>query len=445
MGEHAASATARWPDPLGRLARGWPTIALAGGVAAVAAGGLWWSEGVRYRAEATLALTRPDATIAFDERFRSAPLDPAFPYRIGSIRTYPELASTEDIAARVREALGDRVPADWTAAKLSRHVRVAAAAEGTLLVVEAGAANPEVAADVANTWARVFSERMEALLGEAAQAGAGASDVAAASDGAAGVDPAPSSEGGTGGLPAAQATARAALDVAETRLEAFHAEAAIDARAAEEAVVEERYRSLLERRYRLEDVAREAERLAARIEAGEPSGADEALALLVLRYEALRGDAANPSAGGTGASGGSSLRLDAALGNAPSAADLRSLAADAAAAAQDVALQAEGLPEALAEARATVAVLSHDRSDLERERDLAAERLLTLGRRAAEVEAALATARPELRLVAAAVPPEGMDAGALARRALSAFILGLLAGAVLVLRPWRAARASLRA
>ena len=410
----------------------------------MAAVGLWWAEGGRYAAQATLALTRPDATLAFDERFRAAPIDPTFPYRIGSIRTYPELALADDIALRVRESLGDRVPAAWGPAAIRGRVRARAAAEGTLLIIEARAESPALAADIANTWADVFSRRMEALLGATAAVGpredgmgAPAIDSAAgpavqgsdfAGDGAAVRAPLE----GAGGIASARATARAALAQAESALEAFHLDAAIDARSAEVVALDARYRSLLARRDRLGDVARDADRMADRLAGGETSGEDEALALLILRFESLV-EGSGSLSDGSGA-GGLSLRFDASTGSPPSAADMRALARDATDAGRAAELEAESLPERLAAARSTLAAAGHQRSDLERDRDLAGERLQALGRREAEVEAAAATSRPELLLAAAAIPPSGIDAGPLFRRALAAVVLGLLAGAALVIR-----------
>ncbi len=420
----SAGDFADWPELLDRFRRGWRTVAIAGFAAALTATALWWLDGAHYSAQATLALTRPDATLAFDERFRAAPVDPTFPYRIGSIRTYPELAVTDDIAGRVRAALGDRVPSAWTAAALRRRVRVLAAAEGTLLVIEARSDDPSLAADIANTWADVFSRRMEELVGAT---GGSTIDLT--------LDPGVDSDvdaAAVPGLPAAKATARAILEQSESALEAFHASAAIDARSAEVTALDARYRSLLGRRDRLDDVARDADRLAERLESGGVSGTDEALALMILRLKTLTSGVDGAADGTEG--GGISLRFDTSFGDAPSAADLRALALEAADARDAASREAAGLPERLAEARSALAAVSHQQVDLERQRDLVGERLQTLGRREAEVEAAAATSRPELRLAAAAVPPAGIDVGPLIRRVLAALILGLLAGAALALR-----------
>ena len=411
--EASGDVLADWPELIARLRDGWLTVVVAGLTAVIVATGLWWLDGERYTARATLALTRPDATLAFDERFRAAPVDPSFPYRIGSIRTYPELALTDDIALRVLAALGDRAPAEWGAEDLLARVRALAAAEGTLLVVEARDDDAMRAADIANTWAEVFSTRMEFLLGSTAKAG----------------------EGDAGGLSSARATARAALKDAESALESFHASEAIDARAAELDGLEMRYRGVLERRDRLDDVARDANRIAERLESGGAIGADAALALLILRSEALSGAGGSSGGGAIGAdTGGLTLRFDAGTGGAPSAADLKAIAQDASDARDSAAGEIEALPARLAEARASFAAASHTRDDLERDRDLAGESLQALGRREAEVEAAAATSRPELRLAAAAVPPVGIDLGPLLRRILTALIVGALAGAALALR-----------
>jgi len=171
--------TLDWRPFLDRLAAGWRVIAL---IALLAAGlALAWRllDPARFRAEVILTVGRPDTPLALDPRMEASEPNPAFPYRVASLRAYPELVLSDGIAQAVIEAL-NRDPARHGGAlsfgdirDLQDRVEARAIADGALIAIEAHATTSQAAALLANTWAAVFIERMDAALGPGDDTGAG--------------------------------------------------------------------------------------------------------------------------------------------------------------------------------------------------------------------------------------------------------------------------------
>ncbi len=181
--------TLDWRPILARLAAGWRVIV----VIALAAGGLalaWrLADPARYQAEVILTVARPNTPLDLDPRFEAPEPNAAFPYRVASLRAYPELVLADGIAQAVLDKLregpgnqadqanqqaGSVTPEDdqdraaLTFADiddLRDHVESEAVAEGALIAIRARARTPGAAARLANTWAEVFIARMASVLG----------------------------------------------------------------------------------------------------------------------------------------------------------------------------------------------------------------------------------------------------------------------------------------
>lgn len=387
-----------WRVPLGRLAAGWRTIAMAGAVAALVAAVFALVAGVgRYRAAAVLVVARPDAALAFDPRFSELAVDAGFPYRVASPRTYAELARSDAVAAAARERLGGASAP--SARDLRRRVRIEAAAEGTLITVEARGASPEDAARLANAWAEAFSAQMEAVLGPGTEAT----------------------------VAVARQEAEDAVQAADAALGAFHSESPLPARQIELSRSQARLASLLEADGRLADVARDAEALRAGLGPADAADGAGRLAGLVARLAAVTSAA------------GLSVTLqvpDDAVTSGP-ATDPDRLLAGVSAGREALAAEREALPERLTALRAEVEAERTRLGNLDLRRTLAQERLQAVSRRAGELAVLAATARPELRVASAAVPPSGPDLTDVLRPSAAALALGLVWGAALVLAlPW---------
>lgn len=400
-----------WGPWLDRLAAGRRTI----GAAALLAAGLALVLGLldrdRHEARAILALARPDAALSFDPRFPAPETDPALAFRVASLRSYPELATADAMAPAVLEALaaspeGAAIAARLDADGLRRRVRAEALAEGSLIAIEARADSPEAAATIANAWARVLVERMDALFGRAAEQAA---------------------------VEGARAEAAQALATRDAAVAAAHAEAGLPALELALVDLEGRYAARLRRADRLATVARDIASLRARLAEGGSAAGASGIAALALELRALASE---------GDGGPLALELPAGgLGAPVSVADLEALGRAVETERSAALAEAEALPARIAEARAAIERQRNALLRVERERALAEERFVTLGRKADELAALREAAGTELRLASPALPGRGMALGGLVLPIVLAALLGALGGALWVLlRGDRAAR-----
>lgn len=392
-----------WGPWLDRLAAGRRTI----GAAALLAAGLAFVLGLldrdRHEATAILALARSDAALSFDPRFPPPETDPALSFRVASLRSYPELATADAMAPAVLEALaaspeGAAIAARLDADALRRRVGAEALAEGSLIAIRARADSPEAAATIANAWARVLVERMDALFGRAAEQAA---------------------------VEGARAEAAEALATRDAAVAAAHAEAGLPALELALVDLEARYARSLRLADRLATVARDIASLRGRLAEGGSAAGASGIAALALELRALASE---------GEGGPLALELPAGgLGVPVTAADLEALGRAVEAERSAALAEAEALPARIAEDRATIERQRNALLRVERERALAEERFVTLGRKADELAALREAAGTELRLASPALPGRGMSLGGLVLPIVLAALLGALGGALWVL------------
>jgi len=122
-------------------------------------------------------------------------------------------------------------------------------------------------------------------------------------------------------------------------------------------------------------------------------------------------------------------------GSPPSAAELDALEMAVRASREALQVEADELPDEIANLNGALRREQLERESLERTRMLAEERYLTLARRADELTTAGETTRPEVRLAIPAVPPARPDYSELVGRVLAALGLGLVVGALVALVP----------
>jgi uncharacterized protein involved in exopolysaccharide biosynthesis len=131
----------------------WWQIALLAFIAAAAALIISVSQTRKYEAIATLLLTRSRATLSLAEQFPtvSEPIDSAS--RISAVLT---IAQTDAIAESVLQTFKDRLPEKWQELQDFKEL-VKIDSKGDAILISAEADNPEMAAEIANTWAREAS------------------------------------------------------------------------------------------------------------------------------------------------------------------------------------------------------------------------------------------------------------------------------------------------
>lgn len=146
------------------MARHWRLIAIVT-IAAVVAGGLiallWPPE---YQATATVAVTRPRYVLDFDERLRSlsATSGGTLPLGVVAAHAYTALATNESLKASVLQELGWGMSGE----DLSKQIRVKA--DSGVIQFTGKNSSPEHAAQLANTWARLYTEQLNALFSSVA-------------------------------------------------------------------------------------------------------------------------------------------------------------------------------------------------------------------------------------------------------------------------------------
>ncbi len=383
----------------GPLVAGWRWWLLAALLAGLLALGMAALDPDRYRAEALLAVARP-ASLSFDPRFSEVESG-GFPRRVGSLRTYPELARSSGMALALRERRPDLVDPQVEPDALLARIEVESRAEGTLIAITARADRPEEAAALANAWAEILAERADALFG-------------AAED--------------TQGVQTARDEARDRLDEAVVALASFDESGRLSRAEAEQASLELGLSRRMAAARRLEALEADLAGLRAQVAAGGARGSS--LVLAELQRSAL---ASLPEErpewsldSGAWESGIDSGEIDA-------------LSAQAEAARRALDEEIEGIADRLAAARAELTRARAERNALERQQGLADERHLTLSRKLDELRVAEAATRPELRLASRAAPSESLPWADWARQVLVAALLGAALAAGWLL--WRAERA----
>lgn len=146
------------------MARHWRLIAIITVVAVVAGGliALLWPP--EYQATATVAVTKPRYVLDFDERLRSlsATSGGTLPLGVVAANAYTALATNESLKAGVLQELGWGMSVE----DLSKQVRIKA--ESGVIQFTGKGPSPQRAATLANTWARLYAEQLNALFSSAA-------------------------------------------------------------------------------------------------------------------------------------------------------------------------------------------------------------------------------------------------------------------------------------
>ncbi len=383
-----------FPSIAAQLASGWVVIVgLALGAAAVAVA-LSAVNPHRYKAEALMAVAR-SASVSFDERFS----DDAggFPARVGSLRTYPELAQSDGVAATLFERRPELTEPGEDIDDLLNRIRIRSLAEGTLVSVEARARSPDEAAELANAWADIVAEKGAVLFGSAEDRSA----VEAACDAAA-----------------------LELEAAGQELAALDAAGGVDRIRTEVESLQEALRERMDALERLRSLRVDLEGMRAQAAAGGAPGAS--LAMAEAQRAAL--SALSESHG--------ELRVAVeGLGTRLSSDEIDALAAQIDTSQASMQAEVDDTVQRLSEARAELTLRAAERRALERRQLLADERHLTLARKVDELAVAGSATRPELRVASAASPVDRLPLADWGRRALVAALVGALLGAGWVL--WR--------
>jgi uncharacterized protein involved in exopolysaccharide biosynthesis len=142
------------------IARHWRLIAVITLVAVVAGGlaaFLWPPE---YQATATVAVTKPRYVLAFDERLRSlaAASSETLPLGVIATNAYTALATNEALRSSVLDELG------WNTSLEDLEKSIGIKADSGVIQFTGKGSTPERAAQVANTWARLYAEQLNTLF-----------------------------------------------------------------------------------------------------------------------------------------------------------------------------------------------------------------------------------------------------------------------------------------
>lgn len=390
------------------MARHWRIIAIVTAVAVVAGGlvALLWPP--EYRATATVAVTKPRYILDFDERLKSAYAagGGTLPLGVIAANAYTALATNETLETRVLEELGWRI----TLADLEKQVNIKA--DGGVIQITGKNSTPEHAANLANTWARLYAEQLNALFSSAAP------NIAA--------------------LEAQTATAHAALLQAEQALAEFQARSQITALEKQLDAASTALADRLAAADRLGMLAADARSLQARLRtqpADNPSVAGQFQSLVM---EALAVSVQSPLPTGLQFSVSSDAlasmtasELSAYLGQFAAALDSR---------AQEVHREAEALPPQISVIQQQLETQRSEYDRLLLGRDVARDTYESVSRKLDEAKVQAALEEPEVKVVGyAALPSEPAwpkPALVMALALVGGVILGILAALVAeALRP----------
>jgi len=146
------------------MARHWRLIAIITVVAVVAGGllALLWPP--EYQATATVAVTKPRYVLDFDERLRSltAASSGSLPLGVVAANAYTALATNESLKARVLQELG------WGLRMEALEKQISIKADAGVIQFTGKNSAPEHAADLANTWAKLYAEQLNTLFSSSA-------------------------------------------------------------------------------------------------------------------------------------------------------------------------------------------------------------------------------------------------------------------------------------
>jgi len=146
------------------IARHWRLIAITTVIAVVVgvlAVLLWPPE---YQATATVAVTKPRYVLDFDERLRSLAATNSGNLPLGVIATnaYTLLATNEELKGRVLKELG------WSISLEDLQKSMSIKADSGVIQFTGKGSNPERASLIANAWARLYAEQLNALFSSTA-------------------------------------------------------------------------------------------------------------------------------------------------------------------------------------------------------------------------------------------------------------------------------------
>ena len=375
-----------------RAKRSW--ILITTGLAVLFGGLLFWMSPYRYVAEAVLVVTRPAAELQFDERFTAPQINPNFPYRVGSLRTYPELFQSDGMVHAVLQEIPEelRDELELNIDFLRDLTSIKSSAEGSLIRIEVRGRSPQEAVQLASIWA------------DTAQAEAGQIFAQSAAKDA---------------VESARDQAQSELDQRITDLSGFHESSALSALEVELESAQGEHKRLLATQARLTAAARDAAALAERISTGASSQSLAQLAALSLEFSALSSEQDDSE---------DRLQFEFTAGDLSGSVDAQQLlkfqdALVADADAMDQLIEAHSRD--LGAIRAQLESEQQTLLGLERARNLSEERLITLSRKVNELEIDSQTNARELRLASPAVAIEGFPLGDFLKSLIMAGLLGL--------------------
>lgn len=147
--------------------RWWRLILLCGALGALAAFGTSSLLAKSYDAEASLAIIRTGTVLNFDPKIRTvSDTDPTQNLDQVSLRkSLLTLATSNELAQQVVDRIGDRLPARLRDPALLV-AEMSVTNDADLIRIRANAETSEQAALLANTWAQVYQERVNAIYNE---------------------------------------------------------------------------------------------------------------------------------------------------------------------------------------------------------------------------------------------------------------------------------------
>jgi uncharacterized protein involved in exopolysaccharide biosynthesis len=384
----------------------WLLILLCGVLGAGAAY-IWTSlQPTMYVARADVALVRTGTIVSFDPKIRTvSDVDPnaqAFDV-VARRRSLVVIGTSQDLANQVIQVLGARLP-DTLREPGALVGRISVANDGDLITIQAVAENPELAAMIANAWARAYEARVNELFS--------ASPVA------------------QGGIQSQAAQAKLEYDASVAAVTAYLNDSPIEALAREQASLTGKLDAQVAVDNKLEQLEADVQALRVRLETSGTtvSPADELTQILIQTSAFNNGSDTAP------------FRLDLAQSAAPARTReelLGQLDALAKAIQQRRATlrpeQQQALYSRLNSVQAQLAEARQELKELEAARDLAWTTYQTLNSKIAEVRVSAGIENQWVRIASSAVAPRAPIASRALFGALIGGAVGLALGFVLAL------------